>query len=195
MCGDTEIERQEFHNNLKLNNMAQKGLLQKDYTLTDHVSYNEVVRSQTASKLGLDNTPTKENLENIKYILEKVFEPLRTGMGNKPIYISCAGRNKPLNDAVGGSKTSFHLTWQALDLDANVFYGMTNKQIFFYIYKNLPFTELIWEHGTDNEPDWVHVGLVKGRENEKEVLQTVVTKGLLKDKTTYKPFPFNLIKE
>ena len=44
-----------------------------------------------------------------------------------------------------------------LDLDADVFGGCTNGEIFQYILNNLTFDQLIWEFGDQDNPDWVHV--------------------------------------
>ncbi len=150
--------------------------------LSTHVTLAEVTKNNTASKYGLDNTPTPEHLENLKKVLNNVFEPLRAGLGGKPIYISCGYRGKAVNDKTkGASKTSGHCFGKALDLDADVFGGVTNADIFHYIRKNLKFNELIWEHGTDVNPDWVHV-LYDEKDNKGEILRTCVVGG----KTTYK---------
>lgn len=156
--------------------------------LSTNVKLSEVTKSKTASQLGLDNTPTPEHKANLKKVLENVFEPLRTGMGNKPIYISCGYRGKAVNEATkGASKTSFHCTGHALDLDADVFGGMTNKDIFYYIKNNLNYAELIWEFGTTSNPDWVHVAFVEG-DNSKETLRAYSSMVNGKPKTKYVNF-------
>ena len=139
--------------------------------LSDHVTLEEVTKNKTASQLGLDNTPTPEHLENLKLVLNKVFEPLREGLGGSPIFISCGYRGAAVNAKTkGASKTSYHCFGKALDLDADVFGKVTNADIFNYIKDNLEYAELIWEYGNDINPDWVHVAFDEGK-NVKETLR------------------------
>jgi hypothetical protein len=137
--------------------------------LSKNLSLKEVTRSTTAQRLGIDNTPTEEYIKNLKYIAENIFQPMRDHFA-VPIFVSSGYRSPELNKAIGGSPRSFHCYGMALDLDQD--YRNTtlgNGTIFHYIKDNLPFTELIYEFGDDNGPDWVHVALAKGRENEKVV--------------------------
>ncbi len=145
--------------------------------LSEHVTLKEVIKNGTASKLGLDNTPTPEHRENLIKVLNNVFEPLREAFGNNPIFISCGYRGVAVNAATkGASKTSYHCSGKALDLDADVFGKMTNAQIFHYIKDNLEYAELIWEYGTDKNPDWVHVAFDEGK-NVKETLRCTSVNG------------------
>ena len=115
----------------------------------------EVIKSNNADRLYIDNTPTEEHLANMKVVAEKIFEPLRNHFG-VPIGLSSGYRSYALNKAVRGSKTSHHCKGMAFDIDADMFGGVTNKEIFDFIRENLEFTQLIWEYGTDEEPNWVH---------------------------------------
>jgi len=139
--------------------------------ISDNVTLAEVTKNKTASQYGLDNNPTPEHLENLKKVCNRIFEPLRKGLGGKPIFISCGYRGASVNAKTkGASKTSYHCSGHALDLDADVFGGATNAQIFHYIKENLEYAELIWEYGTDINPDWVHVAYHEGK-NVKETLK------------------------
>lgn len=152
--------------------------------LSKNLSLKEVTRSTTAQRLGIDNTPTEEHIENLKYLAENVFQPMREHFA-VPIFVSSGYRGPELNKAVGGSPRSFHCHGMALDLDQD--YRNTtlgNGTIFHYIKDNLPFTELIYEFGDDNGPDWVHVALAKGREDEKKVKIAKKVNG----KTVYEPW-------
>ena len=146
-----------------------KGKMKSNQSISKHVSYNEATKSATATRLGIDNTPSETILSNMRYVAENVFEPVRTHFC-VPIGISSFYRSAALNKAVKGSKTSQHVKGEAIDIDADIFGIITNKNIFDYIRKNLNFNQLIWEYGDDNEPAWVHVSLVKGY-NKKEVLR------------------------
>lgn len=135
-----------------------------DIQLSKNLMLSEVTRSESAKRRGINNQPTKEHLENLKYLAEKVFQPIRDHFG-VPIRISSGYRSKELNKAIKGSTTSFHSTGNALDID-NDNTSITNAQIFNFIKDNLDFTELINEF----DYSWVHVAIVKGREKEKEIL-------------------------
>ena len=127
-----------------------------------NLSLSEVLVSQTAKRLQISNEPTNEHLNSLKDIAKNIFQPLRDGLGY-PIYVSSGYRSEALNKAIkGSSKTSQHMKGQALDLDADVYKGVTNKDIFLYIRDNLDFDQLIWEYGTVNNPSWVHVSFVEG---------------------------------
>ena len=122
----------------------------------------EMVKSDTADRLGIDNRLPRELLANAGYLIEKVLDPVREWYG-KPIYVNSGYRCEALNKAVGGVADSYHLTGCAADIDTYSKEG--NEAVFAYIRTHLPFTELGWEGGGR----WVHVALVEGREEEKEV--------------------------
>jgi len=135
--------------------------------LSNNLSLSEVTKSNTAIRRGIDNSPTAEHIENLKYLAEKVFQPIREHFGC-PIFVSSGYRSKDLNEAIGGSQRSFHSHGMALDLDMDGrSNSVSNADIFYYILNNLQFSELIWEFGDDNNPNWVHVAIAKGREDEK----------------------------
>lgn len=151
--------------------------------LSKYVSLAEVTRSDTAKRKGIDNSPTAEHLENLKVISEEVFDKVREYFG-VPIFISSGYRSAALNKAIGGSSTSDHNLGKALDLDQDGHgNGVTNMDVFKYIKDNLEFDQLIYEFGTDKNPDWVHVGYRKGA-NRKQVLKAV-REG---SKTKYVPY-------
>jgi len=121
-------------------------------------------------------------LENFKLLAEKVFEPIRAHFG-VPIHISSGYRSKDLNQFVKGSLSSQHCKGEAIDIDMDgSSNGVTNKMIFDFIKEKLEFDQLIWEFGSDSNPDWVHVSYTKGK-NRKQKLKAVRSGG----KTTYLP--------
>tara|TARA_R110002167_G_scaffold277831_1_gene483715 strand:+ start:1748 stop:2203 length:456 start_codon:yes stop_codon:yes gene_type:complete len=137
--------------------------------ISEHLSLKEVIKSNTATRHGIDNSPTDEHLANLKEVAENVFEPLRNWHG-KAIGISSGYRSEALNTAIKGSTTSQHCKGEALDIDADMFNnGLTNAQIFNWIKDNLDFDQMIWEFGTDEEPNWVHVSYVTHRTNRKKL--------------------------
>ena len=149
--------------------------------LSENLSVNEVIKSNTATRKGIDNHPTQEHLEALEDIAENIFQPIREHF-KVPIGISSGYRSEALNKAIGGSKTSQHSKGEALDLDADMFGKITNKQIFEFIKDNLVFDQLIWEFGNDNEPNWVHVSFTTRRPNRMQILKAYKEKGKSKYK-------------
>lgn len=137
--------------------------------ISDHISYKEGVRSNTALRLGIDNTPGEYELGNMEAVAKNIFEPLREWVGG-PIKINSFYRCIDLNSAIGGSSKSQHCQGRAIDLD-DTFGHKTNAEMYEYIKKNLSFDQLIWEFGTDDNPDWVHVSYVSDAENRNRCLR------------------------
>ena len=140
--------------------------------LSAHLSLAEVTYSDTAKRLGISNEPTAAHLESLKKLAENIFEPIRTHF-DKPIKVSSGYRSEALNKATpGSSSTSQHAKGEALDLDQDGMpTGVTNKMVFDYIKGNLNFDQLIWEYGTDANPDWVHVSFSPSGHQRKMVLK------------------------
>ena len=138
--------------------------------LTKNLTLAEVTKSTTAKRLGIDNQPDEWTIENLRSIGECVFQPLRDSFGT-PIYVSSGYRSPELNKAIGGSIRSQHIQGRALDLDADVFRGCTNGEIFRFILNNLTFDQLIWEFGDQDNPDWVHVSYVRDGVNRGRCLK------------------------
>ena len=149
--------------------------------LSNNLSLVEVTKSNTAKRCGISNEPTIEHLENLKAIALNIFQPARDYF-KKPIYVSSGYRSKALNKKIGGSKKSQHSKGQALDLDAHTFGGLTNKELFDFISEHLEFDQIIWEFGTYEEPDWVHVSYVSEGINRGESLKAYKANGITKYK-------------
>ena len=139
--------------------------------LSKNLSLSEVTRSETAKRRGISNMPTPEHIENFKKLAENVFQPIRDHFG-VPIRISSGYRSKELNTAIGGSLSSQHCQGEAIDIDMDGT-SITNAQIFNYIKENLEFDQLIWEFGTDTNPDWVHVSYESTGKQRKMMLKAV----------------------
>jgi hypothetical protein len=137
--------------------------------VSQNITLGEATKSQTATRLKIDNTPNEEALLNMKHVAENVFEPIRKHFGI-PIGISSFYRSPKLNKAVKGSKTSQHTKGEAIDIDADIFGGVTNAEIFEFVRENLDYHQLIWEYGNDKNPAWVHVSLKRVGNNKKQIL-------------------------
>jgi zinc D-Ala-D-Ala carboxypeptidase len=152
--------------------------------LSKHLSLAEVTRSETAKRNGISNMPTDEHIKNFKLLAEKVFEPIREHF-KVPIHISSGYRSKALNTAIKGSLSSQHCSGEAIDIDMDgSTNGVTNKMVFDFIKDNLDFDQMIWEFGTDKNPDWVHVSYESTGKQRKQILKALRVNG----KTSYVPY-------
>ena len=148
--------------------------------ISKHISFKEGIKSNTATRLGIKNTPDDYQVSNMVNIAINLFEPLREFVGG-PIKINSFFRCEDLNRAIGGSSRSQHCEGRAIDLD-DTFGHKTNAEMFRYIKDNLDFDQLIWEFGDDNNPDWVHVSFISFDENRKRIMRAERVNG----KTTYR---------
>ena len=135
--------------------------------LTEHFSLEELTVSPTAKKLGLDNTPTPEHIENMRYCCEKILEPVRAKFG--PVTVNSSYRSPRVNAAVGGSKTSQHVNGQAIDFEVN---GVDNKTVADWVADNLEFDQVILEFYSagDKNSGWVHGSIKKEGGNRRQRL-------------------------
>lgn len=136
--------------------------------ISKHITLEEACKSATADKLGIvNNNPSLNIINNMKLLAEKIFEPVRAHF-KAPIKITSMYRGQQLNNHIKGSITSQHCTGEAMDID-NV--KPTNKEIFDCIKDNLDFDQLIWEFGTKDNPEWVHVSYESTGKQRNQVLR------------------------
>jgi hypothetical protein len=123
--------------------------------LSANFSLKELTKSDTATRLGIDNTPDDEAIDNLKTLCDKVLQPVREHFG-KSVTVNSAYRSSETNQATGGSKSSDHVKGQAADIEIA---GIANADLAQWIMDNLDYTQLILEFYTQGIPDsgWVHV--------------------------------------
>ena len=132
--------------------------------ISKYCTLEEATRSQTAERHGIDNTPNQAQLENMKFVAEMIFDPIREKFG--PITCSSFLRVRELNRMVGSTDRSYHTFGAAIDF-RKLGEKYSYKEIFDFVRENLCFSELIWEYGDDNEPAWVHVAYLPGDERKR----------------------------
>jgi zinc D-Ala-D-Ala carboxypeptidase len=147
--------------------------------ISEHISYDEAVRSNTAKRKGIRNIPNPDQLGNMKRLAENVFEPIRKHF-NSPIRINSFYRSGALNKAIGGSSTSQHCLGQAIDID-DTYGGFKNMDVVYWVQENLSFDQMIIEYPVNGEPQWVHISYVSDFQNRKRILVAKRISG----KTTY----------
>lgn len=144
--------------------------------LSKNLTLAEVTKSATAKRKGISNEPTIEHLENLKAVAENIFQPIRNKFG-VPLAVTSAYRSMDLNWLIGGSLASQHCKGEALDIDCDIFGGLSNREVFEFIKDHLIFDQLIWEFGNDSDPDWVHVSYKRIGKNRGEILKAKRNKG------------------
>ena len=123
--------------------------------LTTNFSLHELTKSETALRMGFDNTPGEAETEALRLLAEKVLQPVRDHFG-KGVKCNSGFRSAESNQAVGGSRTSDHCLGRAADIEIP---GVPNAELAQWIMDNLEYTQLILEFYTPGIPDsgWVHV--------------------------------------
>ena len=148
--------------------------------LSANFSLKELTKSDTATRLGIDNTPDDETIDNLKTLCEKVLQPVRDHFG-KPIKISSGYRSPELNSspAVGGSKTSDHCKGMAVDFEIE---GLSNPEVATWIMENLTYSQLILEFYVQGDPNsgWIHCSY-----NPEKLIKQELTAVKVAGKTQY----------
>jgi len=132
--------------------------------LSKNFVLSEMIRSNTAKRLGIKNEPTKEHLGNMQRLVTLLIQPMRDALG--PIRITSCYRSPSLNRAIGGSRKSQHCKAQAADVQFWKEGQMENKKIYDWVIDNgIEFDQMI------NEFDfsWIHISL-KESKNRKQIL-------------------------
>jgi hypothetical protein len=128
--------------------------------LTQHFTLEEFTYSETAKRKNIDNTPSPNAIANIKALCEEVLEPAREEYGRAMI-ISSGYRSEQLNKAVGGEKTSQHMTGCAADIVCS-----EPRRLFDIIKANGKFDQLLWEHA--GKTQWIHVSYKPNGKNRQQ---------------------------
>jgi zinc D-Ala-D-Ala carboxypeptidase len=148
--------------------------------LTENFTLEEMIKSETALRNDMDNTPGEQEIGSLKLLCEKVLQPIRDHYG-KGVKVNSGFRHPDVNAKVGGSKTSDHCRGQAADVEIP---GVANAELAQWIADNLEFRQLILEFYTPGVPDsgWVHVSYVAD-DNKKQIMTATKQNG----KTVYLP--------
>ena len=122
--------------------------------LSNNFSLNELTKSQTAERKGIDNTPSAEHQENLKSLCTHVLQPVRDHFG-QVVSVSSGYRSPELCTAIGSKTTSQHAKGQAADFEI---FGVSNKELADHIHYNLNYDQLILEYWKESDPNsgWVH---------------------------------------
>lgn len=131
--------------------------------LTKNFTLEELIHSDLATELNIDNTPTDEVVYNLTALAQDVLQPVRDKLG-VPIQVSSGYRCKKLNDAVGSSDSSQHLKGEAVDI---VCPKLGNKALFDAIKELGVYDQLIDE----NWLQWIHVSHKADKPDRHQILK------------------------
>lgn len=119
---------------------------------SDFFTLEEFIRSSTAQRLKIDNTPSDEVIRNIEYGVQMVLDPLRRIL-QAPIIITSGYRCAELNKAVGGVSNSWHTKGNAADIRVK---DEEEAKAIFQSLKTLPSVDtVLFEHSAHSI--WMHV--------------------------------------
>ena len=119
---------------------------------SEFYTLQELIKSSTASRLKIDNTPNQDILKNLQYGVDMVLDPLRR-CHQKPIVITSGFRSDKLNKAVGGVPNSWHTKGNAADIHIK---DEAEAKEIFGILKTLPSVDTaLFEHS--HTAQWIHV--------------------------------------
>jgi len=153
--------------------MVKKGQMK----ISNYIQIETACKSETAIRKGIENVPNDEQLEAMRLLCEKVYDPLCKTLG-RALPVTSFFRSIKLNKAIGGSSTSQHCKGEAVDIDCDGI-DIENSIIFYTIRSEFEFDQLIWEFGDDNNPAWVHVSFSKNG-NRGSVLKAIKVGGKTK---------------
>jgi len=122
--------------------------------LSANFTLKELTKSDTATRLDLDNTPNDEQIESLRLLCENILQPVRDHF-DKPVRISSGFRAPAVNQATGGSATSDHCKGQACDFEIE---GLSNPEVATWIMENLTYSQLILEFYVQGQVNsgWIH---------------------------------------
>ena len=148
--------------------------------ITRNFSLQELTKSTTAIRKGIDNLPSTEHLVNLTNLCCHVLQPVRSYFG-RVVTINSGYRSPNLNKAVGGSSKSQHCNGEAADFESS---RISNPELATWIAKNLEFDQLILEFydGKDPHSGWGHCSYKKDGTNRGTTLTALRVKG----KTQYR---------
>ena len=140
--------------------------------LSENFSLQELTKSQTAERKGIDNTPSAEHQENLKSLCTSLLQPVRDHFG-RVVTISSGYRSPELCVAIGSKTTSQHAKGEAADFEI---FGVSNKELADYINENLEYDQLILEYWKESDPNsgWVHCSFSQNQKRRQYLKATKI---------------------
>ena len=126
--------------------------------LSRNFSLQELIKSDTAIRLDIDNNPNADQVEKLKSLCEKILQPVRDHFGR--VKVTSGYRSPELCAAIGSSVNSQHAKAEAADFEV---IGTDNAEVADWIKMNCETDQLILEFYTPGEPNsgWIHASYVE----------------------------------
>jgi hypothetical protein len=126
--------------------------------LSRNFTLQELTKSDTAIRKGIDNNPNADQVEKLKLLCERVLQPVRDHFGR--VKVTSGFRSPELCAAIGSSVNSQHAKAEAVDFEV---IGVDNAEVADWIYKNIRTDQLILEFYTPGEPNsgWIHASYIE----------------------------------
>ena len=147
--------------------------------LSRNFTLQELIKSDTAVRLDINNNPNSGQIEKLKALCENILQPVRDHFGR--VKVTSGFRSEQLCIKIGSSVNSQHAKAEAADFEV---IGTDNAELFDWIKDNLQPDQLILEFYTPGEPNsgWIHCSWVEGTPRA-SYLHAYKSEG----KTKYKP--------
>ena len=128
--------------------------------LSKNFNLVELTKSQTATRKGIDNTPSSTHQANLQSLCMNVLQPIRDHF-SQVVTVSSGYRSQELCLAIGSKITSQHAKGEAADFEI---FGVSNKELADYIHEHLDYDQLILEYWKESDPNsgWVHCSYSEG---------------------------------
>jgi len=126
--------------------------------LSRNFTLQELIKSDTAIRKGIDNNPNADQVEKLKLLCERVLQPVRDHFGR--VKVTSGYRSPELCVAIGSSINSQHAKAEAVDFEC---VGVDNAEVADWVHVNLETDQLILEYYTPGEPNsgWIHASFVE----------------------------------
>ena len=125
--------------------------------LSRNFTLQELIKSDTAIRLDINNNPNSGQIEKLKDLCENILQPVRDHFGR--VKVTSGFRSEQLCLKIGSSINSQHAKAEAADFEC---LGTDNAELADWIYSNLEFDQLILEFYTPGEPNsgWIHCSYI-----------------------------------
>ena len=147
--------------------------------LSRNFSLQELIKSDTAIRKGIDNNPNADQIEKLKALCENILQPVRDHFGR--VKVTSGYRSPELCTAIGSSINSQHAKAEAADFEV---IDTDNAELADWIHSNLSYDQLILEYYTPGEPNsgWIHCSYIP-EDRRAQFMHAYRQEG----KTKYKP--------
>jgi|TARA_R100001460_G_scaffold689_1_gene3126 hypothetical protein len=147
--------------------------------LSQNFTLQELIKSDTAIRLGIDNNPNSDQIEKLKALCENVLQPVRDHFGR--VKVTSGFRTIELCRAIGSSEKSQHAKAEAVDFEC---VGVDNAEVADWVHMNCETDQLLLEFYTPGEPNsgWIHASYIP-YQPRRQFMHVYKSEG----KTKYKP--------